>query len=38
VAAMQGQLKYYNADLHRAAFALPSFIRDRIKLQGAINR
>ena len=37
VAAMQGRLKYYNADLHRAAFMLPSFIRDRIKLQGVIN-
>lgn len=35
--AMQGQLKYYTPDLHRAAFALPGFIRDRIKLQPLIN-
>jgi spermidine synthase len=32
VAPLQPGLQYYNPAIHRAAFALPSFIKDRIKL------
>ena len=28
--AQSAKLKYYNADLHQAAFALPTFVRDMI--------
>jgi len=27
-ASLKERLKYYNAELHRAAFVLPSFVRD----------
>ncbi len=28
---MEGNLKYYNAEIHKAAFALPNYIRNLIK-------
>ncbi len=32
IAAFQSSLKYYNAGIHRGAFQLPRFVRDRINL------
>lgn len=31
VKAYQSELKYYNADIHRACFALPQFVKDLIR-------
>jgi len=36
VAAIQPTLKYYNPAIHRAAFALPSFIKKRVNLPAMV--
>ena len=31
---MERELRYYNADIHRSAFTLPSFLRDMVRAAG----